>query len=78
MPEQTFPLIVEEFELEVQDALGHWCRLRGSSPSMALMKLRLISIWGKDIPTTGVRVIKISRMEELADMEKLIKVKCSQ
>lgn len=77
MPEQIYPTENTEYALEVQDALGHWCRLRDTKPTLSLMCLHLGVIWGsKDkIPWDGIRVIELKTTQSVVDEIKLTTLK---
>lgn len=61
----VYPKSLSEYVLEVRDALGHWCRLRDTKPSLRLMNLHLEVIWGKEIPWDGIRIVEIKTTESL-------------
>lgn len=73
MSEQTYPTEITEYALEVRDALGHWCRLRDTKPTLRLMCLHLGILWGMNIPWEGVRVIELKTTESIMDVETLKK-----
>ena len=64
----VFPHSSCEFELEVRDALGHWCRLRGSYTTPELMGAHLVTLYGDKIPWKEIRVIVVDKTEHMLDM----------
>jgi len=68
MPESS-EIVQYEYALEVRDALGHWCRLRDTKPSLRLMQLHLEVIWGKNIPKDGIRIIELKSTERILQRE---------
>ena len=64
----VFPHSACEFEIEVRDVLGHWCRLRGSYATAGLVKDHLETIYGEKIPWDEIRVIVVDKTEYLLDI----------
>lgn len=66
-----FPHSSVEYELEVMDCLGHWCRLRGSSVTLELMNARLIQLYGDRIPWDEIRIIIVDKTEHMLNLDVL-------
>lgn len=64
----VFPRSLCEFEIEVRDVLGHWCRLRGSYATAGLVKDHLETIYGDKVPWDDVRVIVADKTEHMLDI----------
>lgn len=69
MSEQTYPTEKTEYALEVQDALGNWCRLRDTKPTINLMRWHLKVIWGDKIPWDGIRIIELKTTESIVERD---------